>query len=142
MQFRLILISFLLAIAVAVLFIGGWLRFRADEVIGKRLVENNCGVCHDLTSSKQRIVGPFLWGVFGRHAGSVDFPYSDAFVKRATDMPFVWNEETLGEFIRNPNQFVPQTRMTQSSPQHPLAFEGMDSSSNRRDVIAFLKTLK
>lgn len=131
-----------LALAAAALLFGVWVRARPDVEMGKRLAENNCGICHDLTHAQRNEKGPFLWGVVNRPAGVVDFAYSAAFLAIAREKPFVWDEANLGQFIANPALFIPMTRMTQRDSNHPLAFEGIESPANRRDVIAYLSTLK
>lgn len=131
-----------LALAAAVLLFGVWVRAKPDVETGRRLTENNCGVCHDLTAAQQNRKGPFLWGIFNRPVGSVDFAYSVAFLAAARDRPFVWDTAHLEQFIADPAAFIPMTRMAQRDAGHPLAFEGIESVANRRDVIAYLATLK
>ena len=131
-----------LFLAAAVLLAGIWLRAWPDVEMGERLAENNCGVCHDLTSTRQHEKGPFLWGVVNRPAGSVDFGYSAGFLAVVREKPFVWDEAHLERFIADPTQFIPMTRMAQRDARHPLAFDGIKSASNRRDLIAYLGQLK
>ncbi len=127
---------------VALLVAGVWMRVLPDVNMGKRLAENNCGVCHDLTVAQHNEKGPFLWGVVNRPAGAVDFPFSAAFLDRARNKPFFWDEANLGRFITDPSLFIPLTKMAQRDKRHPLAFDGIESSANRRDVIAYLSTLR
>ena len=131
-----------LVVAMGLLVSGIWMRVLPDAEMGKRLTANNCGVCHDLTSAQHNEKGPFLWGVVDRPAGAVDFPFSAAFLDRVMAAPFFWNEANLERFITDPTAFIPMTRMAQRDKSHPLAFEGIDSAANRRDVIAYLSTLK
>lgn len=131
-----------LALAAIALVFGVWMRAWPDVEMGKRLAENNCGVCHDLTNAQHNEKGPFLWGIVNRPAGVVDFAYSGAFLAIARDKPFIWDEAHLGQFISDPTSFIPMTRMAQRDANHPLAFEGIESAANRRDVIAYLSTLK
>ena len=131
-----------LVVGLALLVAGVGMRVWPDVSMGKRLAENNCGVCHDLTVAKNNAKGPFLWGVVDRPAGAVDFPFSAAFLDVAHNKPFFWNEANLKKFITDPSIFIPSTRMAQRDKNHPLAFEGIESAANRRDVIAYLSTLK
>ena len=131
-----------LVLGLVLLVTGVWVRAWPDVEMGKRLTENNCGVCHDLTVAQQNEKGPFLWGVVDRPAGVVDFPFSAAFLDVARKKPFFWDDTNLERFITDPSAFIPLTRMAQRDESHPLAFEGIDSSANRRDVIAYLGTLK
>ncbi len=131
-----------LTLAMGALLFGVWVRAWPDVEMGRRLTENNCGVCHDLTATQKNRKGPFLWGVVNRPAGVVDFAYSAAFLSIAHVKPFVWDEAHLERFITDPGAFIPMTRMAQRDAGHPLAFEGIESAANRRDVIAYLSTLK
>ena len=39
---------------------------------GKRIAESQCVVCHNLTPAKKNKVGPYLFGVVGRVAGTAE----------------------------------------------------------------------
>ncbi|MBF0126245.1 MAG: c-type cytochrome [Magnetococcales bacterium] len=117
-------------------------RSLGDTEMGKLLAENNCGVCHDLTSAQKRDKGPYLWEIHNRPAGVVDFPFSPAFRKLVEETPFVWDDAQLDRWLTNPASFIPQTRMAQHSKEHPISFDGIKSAGNRKDLIAYLKTLR
>ncbi len=138
---RIILWGTLALAAVAFVF-AVWVRAWPDVEMGKRLAENNCGICHDLTATRHNNKGPFLWEVVNRPAGSVSFSYSEAFLAVAREKPFVWDAAHLERFITDPSAYIPKTRMAQRDASHPLAFEGIESATNRRDLIAYLSTLK
>ncbi|NGZ27849.1 MAG: c-type cytochrome [Magnetococcales bacterium] len=125
----------------AILLFGFWEMVGVDVSAGKRLADNHCGVCHDLTNNKLHEKGPYLWGVVNRQAGSVGFNYSDAFRNRVSSTPFVWDEAHLDEFLKAPNEFLTGTRMTQTTNKHALAFSGITDRANRKNLIAYLKTL-
>ena len=88
-----------------------------------------CSSCHS-TKAGVQLTGPSLANIWQHKAASVaGFPrYSDALKK--TDI--VWNDETLGEWLANPDALVPGTSMT---------FPGLQDSSARQDVIAYLKAV-
>ena len=142
MQFRQILLFGAVIIAFGMLIVGGWFRSRPDIEIGKRLVTNSCGVCHDLTPTKIQERGPYLWGVYKRSAGVSGFAHSAPFLAKVAEKAFVWDEENLDRFITNPTKFIPRTRMAERDPRHPSAFDGIESAANREDAIAYLKTLR
>ncbi|MBF0447949.1 MAG: c-type cytochrome [Magnetococcales bacterium] len=142
MQFRQIALYGLIGLSFAALVLGGWFRSQPDVNIGKRLAMNSCGVCHDLTPSQTHERGPYLWGVYGRPAGISGFKHSEAFLGKIQEKSFVWDDEHLNLFIANPSQFIPRTKMGRKSAKHPTAFDGIVSDSNRRDVLAYLKTLR
>jgi cytochrome c len=67
-----------------------------------------CSACHALTPSRNGR-GPTLYHLFGRKAGAVPgYAYSLS-MKNAG---IVWRENTLTQFILNPQRVVPGTTMT------------------------------
>lgn len=88
-----------------------------------------CRTCHAVESKVNRI-GPSLFGVVGRKAGSIaGARYSPAMKARA----MVWTPETLSTFLLSPREFVPGTIM---------GFAGVTDPAKRANIIAYLQTLK
>ena len=86
-----------------------------------------CRSCHTLNEGGDDMVGPNLWGVFGRKAGSKPgFSYSND-MKAAG---WSWDTDRLDKWIANPKAVLLGTKMT---------YVGMPDANDRRDVIAFLK---
>ncbi|MBF0417220.1 MAG: c-type cytochrome [Magnetococcales bacterium] len=135
-------LTLIMAILVLLLAGIGYKRFMGDAVVGKRLAENNCGVCHDMTSTRKNGKGPYLWEVYGRPAGVVDFHFSAAFHNLAVEKPFLWDEANLERWLINPVAFIPQTNMAKQTKDHPVSFDGIQSAENRRDLTAYLKSLR
>ena len=74
----------------------------------------------------QNLVGPNLHGVFGRRIGTKpDYDYSEAAEKAG----FVWDGGRLDGWLADPRGFLPGTKM---------AFPGIKTEPDRRDVIAYL----
>ncbi|MBF0625862.1 MAG: c-type cytochrome [Magnetococcales bacterium] len=118
-------------------------RMQGDVAIGKRLVENHCAVCHDLTAGMKNQRGPYLWGLLDRPAGAVPgFEYSKAFKERVAHEPFDWTEQNLDKFLANPAGLIPDVSMAQRKTPHQLAFDGIEVRGDRRDLITYLKTLR
>jgi cytochrome c len=87
-----------------------------------------CAACH--APDQPARTGPDLRGVYGRKAASVPgFRYSRA-MKTAN---IVWNDEKLNEFLADPQNAVPGNAMP---------YPGLPDEDQRRDVIAYLKTLE
>jgi cytochrome c len=86
-----------------------------------------CKACHVAEAGKNR-VGPSLWAVVGRTAGSIPgFNYS----KANKESGVTWSEDVLFTYLEAPAKFMPGTRM---------AFGGLKNPQDRADVIAYLKT--
>ncbi|MEO5378845.1 MAG: c-type cytochrome [Magnetococcus sp. DMHC-6] len=134
--------SLMMGLLAAILLVVAYLRgFSGDVVVGQRLAQNNCGICHDLTSKSQHAKGPYLWGIFNRRAGATDFPYSPAFISATQMRPIDWNSENLDTYIANPVALIPETQMVQETKSHPISYHGISDATNRMDLIAYLKTL-
>ena len=66
---------------------------------GEKLFKRKCASCHTF---EKHGVGPNLDGVIGRKAGSTDYPK----YKGLKDADFVWDENNLDEWIKNPKKFL------------------------------------
>ncbi len=98
---------------------------------GKELFQASaCATCHGVTKADTAMVGPSLFGVVGRKAGTS--PSLLGASENLKKYGVIWNAETLGEFLADPNAKVPGTPMI-----------GMLADPQQRaDVIAYLSTLK
>ncbi len=126
-------ISLLIAGGIAALTLGG--TALADEAAGDaaagKLVFNKCRVCHSVEAGKMK-VGPSLFGVVGRTPGTLaGYKYSPAMVAFGQSGK-VWDEATLDEYLAGPQAMIPKIKMF---------FPGIKSEKDRRDVIAYLKSL-
>jgi len=91
---------------------------------------NRCYICHANTKGAANRMGPNLFGVVGRKAGTLPgFAYSDAMKKAG----FVWTVPKLEAYLADPQKLVPGNSM-------PLA--GISDSQQRADIAAYLATLK
>ena len=88
-----------------------------------------CMVCHSVKAG-EHMTGPNLANVWQRRAGTVPgfHRYSNA-MERAK---LVWSDNTLDQWLRDPNALIPGTSMT---------FQGLRESKDRQDVIAYLKAV-
>ena len=89
-----------------------------------------CMVCHSADKGGPNRVGPNLFGVVGRKAGTAaGYSYSTPMKNSG----IVWSEDVLGKYLTNPSAMVPGTKMP---------FGGFNDPSQAQDVAAYLATLK
>jgi cytochrome c len=89
-----------------------------------------CEMCHANAKGAPNKIGPNLFGVVGRKAGTYPgFSYSTPL----KDSGIVWTDAKLDTWITSPSAMVPGTSM---------AFSGISNASQRADIIAYLDTLK
>ena len=102
-----------------------------DPSRGRELfMTNGCPACHGVTQGANSMVGPSLFGVVGREAGTA--PSLLGASENLKKYGVTWSAETLDEFLADPNAKVPGTPMS-----------GMlIDPQQRADVIAYLSTLK
>ena len=106
------------AAALTALSCGAWAD--CDVETGKR-VYNKCVACHSLEAGVH-MMGPSLYGLFGRTAGTVEgFVYSEAMVGAG----FVWDRQTFASYIENPMQFLPGTTMPFAGIRKPEQREAL-----------------
>jgi len=102
-----------------------------DAAAGRQLfATNSCIACHSVAKGDSSTVGPSLFGVMGRKAGTA--PSLLGASEGLKQYGVTWNAETLDEFLADPNAKVPGT---------PMAGILVDPQQ-RADVIAYLATLQ
>jgi cytochrome c len=100
---------------------------RADEAASGAAELQKCKICHSLDKGGANRVGPALYGIFGRKAGSAaGFAYSDAMKQSG----IVWDDETLAKFLRDPKDSLPGNRMS---------FPGIKDDAALGDLLRQLK---
>ena len=88
-----------------------------------------CSACHESSANARPSLGPNLWNVGGRKAGSVaDYDYSPA-MKAAG---ITWNADTLQAFVTDPAKTVPGNKMD---------YPGADPAAAKA-IADYLMTLK
>ena len=85
-----------------------------------------CAACHSIAKGGANKIGPALWGVLGRKAGSIeDYKYSKAMV--AYGKP--WTFEEMNGFLIKPKDWIKGTKMS---------FAGLKNAKERRAVILYM----
>ena len=87
-----------------------------------------CSACHMIASGGKNMIGPNLWSVIGRTAGSVsDYKYSKAMVAYGKE----WTFEEMNSYLIKPQAYVKGTKM---------AFAGLRKEKDRASVILFMNS--
>jgi cytochrome c len=91
-------------------------------------VFKKCTACHQIAAGGKNMIGPNLWGVIGRTAGSVsDYKYSKAMVAYGKE----WSFEEMNSYLIKPQAYVKGTKM---------AFAGLRKEKDRASVILFMNS--
>lgn len=120
-----------IALALALGIAGHARAADAGDAEKGKAIFNRCKACHTFDPNGKSRIGPDLWGVIGRKAGTEPgYSYSSA-MKKAGEGGLVWTPEKLDAYLTDPKQIVPNNRMT---------FPGLKQAQERADVIAYLGT--
>ena len=91
-------------------------------------VFKKCSACHMIVSGGKNMIGPNLWGVIGRTAGSVsDYKYSKAMVAYGKE----WTYEEMNAYLIKPQAYIKGTKM---------AFAGLRKEKDRASVILYMNS--
>jgi cytochrome c len=102
----------------------------ADPSRGRAVFAAQCSTCHSNARNGGVVVGPPLYGVIGRKAGSIpDFAYSTAM----RGAGFAWSSDQLRAYLPAPRRYLPNVKMT---------YPGLKNPTQLEDLIAYLETLK
>ncbi|MEE8352314.1 MAG: cytochrome c family protein [Rhodospirillales bacterium] len=116
-------------LTVAMAFAGTSAMAAGDAAKGKKVFKK-CKSCHTVKKGGKNKVGPNLFGIVGKKAGSVKgYKYSKAM--KASGI--TWDDANLDGFLKKPRKFMKKTKM---------GFSGVKKDKQRANVIAYLKSLK
>ena len=89
-------------------------------------VFKKCAACHSITEGGGNKIGPALWGVLGRSAGSIpDYKYSKAMAAHGKN----WSFEEMNGFLIKPKDWIKGTKMS---------FAGLKKAKDRAAVILYM----
>ena len=89
-------------------------------------VFKKCTACHSITEEGGNKIGPALWGVLGRQAGSIsDYKYSKAMAAHGK----TWSFEEMNNFLIKPKDWIKGTKMS---------FAGLKQTKDRAAVILYM----
>ena len=97
----------------------------ASVADGKKVFKK-CTACHSIAKGGGHKIGPALWGVLGRKAGSIsDYKYSKAMVAHGK----TWSFKEMNGFLTKPKDWIKGTKMT---------FVGLKKETERAAVILYM----
>ncbi len=89
-------------------------------------VFKKCAACHSVNKGGANKIGPALWGVIGRKAGSIsDYKYSKAMAAHGKN----WSFEEMNGFLIKPKDWITGTKMS---------FAGLKNAKERAAVILYM----
>ena len=91
-------------------------------------VFKKCSACHSIAKEGKNKIGPKLFGVLGRQAGSIsDYKYSKAMAAHGK----VWSFEEMNSFLIKPKDWISGTKMQ---------FLGLKNAKDRAAVILYMNS--
>ena len=89
-------------------------------------VFKKCAACHSIAQGGANKIGPALWNVLGRKAGSVPgYKYSKAMLAHGKP----WSFEEMDGFLTKPKDWIKGTKMS---------FAGLKNAKDRAAVILYM----
>ena len=109
---------------------GGDINISALLTLGNidhgKMIFKKCAACHSASKGGGNKIGPALWGVIGRKAGSIgDYKYS----KAMSGFGKTWDFEAVNTFLIKPKDYVKGTKM---------AYAGLKKGKDRASIILYL----
>ena len=93
---------------------------------GAKIFKKNCSQCHSITKEGKNKIGPKLFAVLGRQAGSIsDYKYSKAMVAHGKK----WTFDEMNNFLIKPKTWIKGTKMS---------FAGLKKAEDRAAVILYM----
>ena len=100
--------------------------FASTSVAEGAKVFKKCAACHSIAEGGGNKIGPTLWGVLGRPAGTIpDYKYSKAMAAHGKN----WSFEEMNGFLIKPKDWIKGTKMS---------FVGLKKAKERAAVILYM----
>ena len=100
--------------------------FASTSVAEGAKIFKKCAACHSIAKGGGNKIGPALWGVLGRPAGTIpDYKYSKAMAAHGKN----WSFEEMNGFLIKPKGWIKGTKMS---------FAGLKNVKERAAVILYM----
>ena len=100
--------------------------FASTSVAEGAKVFKKCAACHSIAEGGGNKIGPALWDVLGRPAGTIpDYKYSKAMAAHGKN----WSFEEMNGFLIKPKDWIKGTKMS---------FAGLKKAKERAAVILYM----
>ena len=100
--------------------------FASTSVAEGAKVFKKCAACHSIAEDGGNKIGPALWGVLGRPAGTIpNYKYSKAMAAHGKN----WSFEEMNGFLIKPKDWIKGTKMS---------FVGLKKAKERAAVILYM----
>lgn len=117
--------------------------FAAGDATKGEAIFKQCQTCHTVADADGKLlagkgakIGPNLYGVFGRTAGTYEgFKYGDS-MKAAGAAGLVWDEAHFVEYVQGPSPYL-QKFLNDPSAKGKMAYKVKDAAT-AEDVYAYL----
>ncbi|MCC5969800.1 MAG: cytochrome C [Pararhodobacter sp.] len=130
------------ALAATAFGLTGSAAFAGDPAAGENQWRQ-CRACHMIVSPEGETiqnggrVGPNLYGIVGRQAGTVDGFRYGADLVAAGDAGLVWDEESFIAYVENPTGFIREFTGN-ASARSPMNFQ---MRSGADDMFAYFESI-
>jgi cytochrome c len=127
-------LSFVAAATAAAVMLAGTTAFAAGDAAKGAKVFNKCKACHDSAKGAKHKVGPTLFGIIGRKAGTIE---GFNRYKGLVGADWTWDEALLKEYLKDPKDFTKKRTGKDSTMTFKLT-----KDDEIADVVAYVQTLK
>ena len=100
--------------------------FASTSAANGEKIFKKCLSCHSIAKEGKNKIGPKLFGVLGRQAGSIsDYKYSKAMASHGK----IWSLDEMNSFLIKPKDWIKGTKMS---------FAGLKKEKDRAAVILYM----
>ena len=100
--------------------------FASTSAADGEKIFKKCLSCHSIAKEGKNKIGPKLFGVLGRQAGSIsDYKYSKAMASHGK----IWSLDEMNSFLIKPKDWIKGTKMS---------FAGLKKAKDRAAVILYM----